>query len=173
MSKISKPHTDEFPVYYNTYIGKVSIADDLIAALEDSRDKFLSFIKTIPADKLEYRYQEGKWTIKEIIIHLMDAERIFSYRALRFSRGDSTNLSGFDENEYVPNSDAASRSLQSLIDEYAALRQSTIAFFKNISGEMSLRTGMANGREISVRSLGYIIPGHEIHHLAVIKERYL
>lgn len=173
MSRISKPTEAEYPPYYHTYISKVSTSDDLIYTLQDGRNSFITFIKTVPTEKLEYRYQEGKWTIKEIIIHLMDAERIFTYRALRFSRGDSTNLAGFDENEYVPNSDAASRSLQSLIDEYIALRNSTIEFFKNLSPEMALRTGIANGREISVRALGYIIPGHEIHHLGVIKERYL
>ena len=103
----------------------------------------------------------------------MDAERIFTYRALRFSRNDRTALSGFDENEYVPESNASTRSLQSLIDEYSALRQSTIELFRNITDEMSLRTGIANGKEISVRALGYVIPGHEIHHEGVIKERYL
>ncbi|MCW3125317.1 MAG: damage-inducible protein DinB [Bacteroidetes bacterium] len=172
MSAISKPNTGEYPSYYHTYIGKVT-TDDLISSLETGRTNFLSFMALVPADKLEYRYQEGKWTIKELIIHLMDAERIFTYRALRFSRGDSTGLAGFDENEYVPNSAASERSLQSLLHEYVALRQSTIEFFKNLSPEMTRRTGIANGQEISVRSLGYIIPGHEIHHLAVIKERYL
>lgn len=173
MSNISKPAEGEYPSYYHTYISKVDATYDLISALERGEMEFLSFINTISADKLEYRYQEGKWTIKEIIIHLMDAERIFAYRALRFSRGDGTNLAGFDENEYVPNSGASERSLQSLIEEYKALRQSTLEFFRNLTPEMSVRTGIANGREISVRSLGYIIPGHEIHHMNVIKERYL
>ena len=173
MSNISKPGEEEYPSYYHTYINKVSNDVDLMAALKNGGSEFLAFINSIEASKLEYRYKEGKWTIKEIIIHLMDAERIFAYRALRFSRGDGTNLAGFDENEYVPNSGASERSLQSLIDEYKALRQSTIEFFRNLTLEMSLRTGIANGREISVRSLGYIIPGHEIHHMNVIKERYL
>ena len=173
MSHILKPAESEYPSYYHTYISKVGDDVNLIAALETGGIKFLSFINSIDSDKLEYRYQEGKWTIKEIIIHLMDAERIFTYRALRFSRGDGTNLAGFDENEYVPNSGASDRSLQSLVEEYQALRQSTIAFFLNLTSEMSVRTGIANGREISVRSLGYIIPGHEIHHMNVIKERYL
>ncbi len=172
MSAISRPDAGEYPPYYHTYIGKVN-TDDLISALEEGKGNFLSFMALVPADKLEYRYQEGKWTIKELIIHLMDAERIFTYRALRFSRGDSTSLAGFNEDEYVPNSGADERSLQNLLQEYAALRQSTIEFFKNLSPEMMLRTGIANGQEISVRSLGYIIPGHEIHHLAVIRERYL
>ena len=101
MSNISKPGKEEYPSYYHTYISKVSNDVDLIDALEKAGSEFLAFINSIETGKLEYRYQEGKWTIKEIIIHLMDAERIFSYRALRFSRGDGTNLAGFDENEYV------------------------------------------------------------------------
>jgi uncharacterized damage-inducible protein DinB len=169
---ISRPTADEYAPHYETYISKVQ-TDDLIGALENGRSELISFIRSIPAEKLEYRYQEGKWTIKEIIIHLMDAERIFTYRVLRFSRNDRTALSGFDENEYVPESNASARSLQSLIDEYSALRQSTIELFRNITDEMSLRTGIANGKEISVRALGYVIPGHEIHHAGVIKERYL
>ena len=169
---ISRPTADEYAPHYETYISKVQ-TDDLIGALENGRTELISFLRSIPAEKLEYRYQENKWTIKEIIIHLMDAERIFTYRALRFSRNDRTALSGFDENEYVPESNASTRSLQSLIDEYSALRQSTIELFRNITDEMSLRTGIANGKEISVRALGYVIPGHEIHHEGVIKERYL
>lgn len=172
MATISKPDQEEYPSYYHTYIGKVD-SDDLIASLENGKDHFIAFMSSVPAAKLDYQYQEGKWTIKEIIIHLMDAERIFVYRALRFSRGDGTNLPGFDENEYVPNSGASERSLQTLLDEYLSLRESTIQFFKNLSPEMAVRTGIANGQEISVRALGYIIPGHEIHHLGVIKERYL
>lgn len=172
-AKIPKPAPDEYPPYYGTYIDKVGTTDDLAGALEVGMEKFLSFIKTIPADKLDYRYQERKWTIREIIVHLMDAERIFVYRALRFSRSDRTALSGFDENEYVPNSGASERSIDSLIAEYISVRQSSIAFFKNLSPEMAKRCGIANGKEISVRALGYIIPGHEIHHLGVIRERYL
>lgn len=169
---ISKPNADEYAPHYATYISKVN-TDDLLAALDHERNEVIVFLKSIPAEKLDYRYQEGKWSIKEIVIHLMDAERIFMYRALRFSRNDRTAVSGFDENEYVPESNASARSLKSLIDEYNAQRQSTIEFFKNITIEMSLRRGIANGKEISVRALGYAIPGHEIHHMGVIRERYL
>ena len=171
-SNITKPSAEEYAPYYETYISKVNI-NDLIDALEKGQTEVIKFIQTIPLDKLDYRYQEGKWSIKEIIVHLMDVERIFTYRALRFSRNDQTALAGFDEEEYVPESNASDRSLQSLSDEYIALRRSTIEFFKNITPEMSLRMGIANGKEISVRALGYIIPGHEIHHINVIKERYL
>jgi uncharacterized damage-inducible protein DinB len=170
--KISKPASSEYAPHFETYISEVK-TENLIEELENGRREVLTLLQTIPSDKLEYRYQEGKWSIKEIIIHLMDAERIFTYRALRFSRNDRTAVAGFDENEYIPESNASERSLQSLIDEYSALRQSTIEFFKNITAEMSLRTGISNGKEISVRALAYSIPGHEIHHLGVIRERYL
>jgi len=172
INNIARPGQDEYAPHYATYISKVK-SDDLIAELDSSMKDFISFIRTVPEAKLDYRYQDGKWTIREIIIHLMDAERIFTYRALRFSRNDQTPLSGFDENEYVPESNAATRSLDSLIEEYSALRNSTIALYKNFTPQMTMRTGIANGKEISVRALGYVIPGHEIHHMGVIKDRYL
>jgi len=171
-TNIPSPSLSEYPPYYHTYISKVE-GDHLIASLHQGLDVVLSLIPSITADRLEYRYAEGKWTIKEIILHLMDAERIFAYRALRFSRGDRTGLPGFNEDEYVPNSAAAERSIDSLLDEYVALRKSTIEFFKNLSPGMLQRTGIANGQEISVRALGYIIAGHEMHHLGVMRERYL
>jgi hypothetical protein len=172
LTKISKPGPDEYGPNYAGYIDKVK-GDDLIAALENGSANLLSFARSIPADKLDYRYQDGKWTIKEIIIHQMDVERIFTYRALRFSRNDSTPVAGFDDDDYVSESNASARSLDGILDEYTALRRSTIEFFKNITEEMSRRMGIANGKELSVRALGYIIPGHEIHHLDVIREKYL
>jgi len=170
--KISKPDPEEYASNYAGYIDEVK-GDDLVAALEGGSENLLSFIRAIPADKLDYRYQEGKWTIKEIIIHHMDVERIFCYRALRFSRNDSTALSGFDDDDYVAESNASERTLSGILDEYTALRRSTIELFKNITDMMSRRSGIANGKELSVRALGYIIVGHEIHHLDVIRTKYL
>ena len=169
---ITRPEEDEYASFYHTYISKVK-ADDLIDALTEGREKVLELMKSIPEDKYDYSYQEGKWTIKEVFVHHMDVERIFTYRALRFSRNDQTAVPGFDEDQYIPESNTAARSMQSIIDEYLALRQSTIEFFKNITEEMSRRSGIANGRQVSVRALGFIIPGHELHHINVIKERYL
>jgi uncharacterized damage-inducible protein DinB len=169
---ITRPGKEEYAPHYDTYIKLVN-SDDIIQTMEDSLSDMIDLLKSIPESRLEYRYEEGKWTIKEILIHLMDAERIFTYRALRFSRNDQTPTAGFDENEYVSESNATARSLQSLIDEYMALRRSTIEFFKNINTEMSRRWGIANGKDISVRALAFIIPGHEMHHSNVIKERYL
>ncbi len=172
MGRIVRPDLSEYPEYYHTYIARTE-GDDLIGMLLNGQKEVTMLVASLAADKLNYRYQAGKWTIKELLVHLMDAERIFTYRALRFSRGDKTGLSGFDEDEYVPNSGASDRSIESILDEYKTLRASTISFFENLTPEMLGRTGIANGQEISVRSLAYIIPGHEIHHLGVIRERYL
>lgn len=172
MPTIARPIAGEYPEYYHAYIS-LTAGDDLVDLLHTGREELHAFIESIPADRLDYRYQPGKWSIKEILVHLMDAERIFAYRALRFSRGDRTGLPGFDENEYVPHSGASSRSVADILAEYKALRASTISFIKNLTPEMLTRSGIANGQEISVRALAYIIPGHEIHHLRVIGDRYL
>jgi uncharacterized damage-inducible protein DinB len=171
-AKISKPLPIEYAPHYATYI-KLVAGEDLIHELETGRQQFLEFIRSIPESKLNYRYAEDKWTIKEIIIHIMDTERIFSYRALRFSRNDATPVPGFDEDEYIPEANGAGRDLDGLLEEYNALRTSTIEFFKYMTAEMTMRTGIANNKEISVRSLAYVIVGHEIHHANVIKARYL
>ncbi len=169
---IARPAQSEYPVYYHTYISKAE-GNDLIALLKKGNEDLQAFISALPTNKGDYRYQPDKWSVKEILIHLMDAERIFAYRALRFSRGDRTGLPGFDENEYVPNCDASSRSIENILTEYQALRASSISFFENLTHDMLIRSGIANGEEISVRALAYIIAGHEVHHLSVIKERYL
>ncbi|MDB5282336.1 MAG: DinB family protein [Bacteroidota bacterium] len=169
---ITKPLPSEYSHYYNTYISKV-VQNDLLVALEEGGKQFEAFARNIPKDKLNYRYAAGKWTVGEVIAHLLDSERVFAYRAMRFSRNDKTPLAGYDENVYVPESNASNRTLESLSSEAIYIRKSTIALFESITNEMSLRTGKANDHEISVRALGYIIPGHEIHHMGVIKERYL
>ena len=171
-TNIGRPAINEYAPFYETYISKIG-SDDLIKELENGEKDVTNLLKNLPEEKLDYRYAEGKWSIRELIIHLMDVERIFTYRALRFSRNDQTPLAGFDDEPYIAESNASERSLQSLLDEYHAIRKATIEFFRNITPEMSLRKGNANGREISVRALGYIIPGHEGHHLGVIRERYL
>lgn len=169
---ITRPAPSEYFSYYDTYVSKVP-GNDLLSALLENRDTFSSFIKSIPADKLDYRYTENKWTVKEVIVHLTDAERIFAYRALRFARNDKTGLSGFDENDYVPQSNAASQTAESLLEEFHSVRHASITLFKSFTPEMSLRNGHANGKEISVRALGYIIVGHTTHHMQTIHERYL
>jgi uncharacterized damage-inducible protein DinB len=146
---------------------------NLIEELEISLHDFIRFVQNIAMDKFDYRYAEGKWTIKEIIQHLIDCERIFSYRALRFSRNDKTALPGFEENDYVDNTDANRRSLQDLLTEFSALRHSTLLFYKSLSQEQLKRVGTASTFQISAGALGFVIIGHQKHHQKVFEERYL
>ena len=165
-------NASEYNPYYGTYIdktGNLSLKDGLIT----SGEKTLSFLNSLPKDKLEFRYAEGKWTIKEIILHLMDAERVFSYRALRIARHDKTPLPGFEQDDYIVPSQANKRSLDDLINEYKAIRLSTVALFNSFSDDMLVQLGTASNSPVSVRAIGFIIMGHEIHHCEVIKERYL
>jgi hypothetical protein len=167
-----KIDVNTIPSFYQGYVRLVQRMD-LIEALEYSRNEMNSLLNNIPHDKENFAYAVGKWTVKELLCHVIDAERIFVYRALCFSRNDKTNLPGFDENAYVPESNASSRDIRSIKEELSNLRASTLDFFKNCSPEMHLRKGTANNTEISVLVLGYIVAGHELHHLNVLKERYL
>lgn len=137
---------------------------NLIEELEISLHAFIRFVQNIPLDKFDYRYAEGKWTIKDIIQHLIDSERVFAYRALRFSRNDKTALPGFDENDYVNNTDANKRSIQDLLTELSAVRHSTLLFYKSLSEEQLTRIGTASTHQLSVRALGFVIIGHQKHH---------
>lgn len=169
---INKPLPEEYPAFYETYVNKITV-DDLITALNETRQQTIELVKIIPLEKEKYKYADGKWSIRELFGHMIDAEKIFAYRALRFARNDKTELAGFEEDDYVPESNAENRSLKDLTEEYLLVRDSTIAFFKGITNEMSLRSGKANGKAISVRALGYSIAGHNRHHNLVIRERYL
>ena len=145
----------------------------LIEELEICLHDFIKFVQNIPMDKFEYAYSEGKWTIKEIIQHIIDTERILSYRALRFSRKDNTPLAGFNENDYVAFSNAKDRNLQDLLSELSSVRQATLALYKSFSQEQLKGIGTASDQEISVRALGFVIIGHQKHHQKVFQERYL
>ncbi len=163
---------NEYSSFYKNYItilGEVN----LLEVLTNSLENLISTLKNLPEEKLQYRYEEGKWTIKELIQHIIDAERVLSYRALRFARNDTTNLQGFDEDWYVKNSNGNDRNFDELLNEFSLLRKATISLFKSFSNEMLTNIGSANGSDISVRALGFIIAGHQIHHLNIIKEKYL
>jgi len=163
----------EYAPHYANYISQVSDKYNLTEELEISIHRFIKFVQEIPMDKHEFRYAEGKWTIKEIIQHLMDAERIFAYRALRFARNDKTALPGFEENDYAAIAQADQRSIMSLLNEFSAIRHSNILMFKAFSDAELLRTGTASENEMSVRALGFVIVGHQNHHQRVFEERYL
>lgn len=164
---------DEFPAYFVNYLNQVSEEYTLIEELEISVHRFVKFVQNIPLDKFDYRYAEGKWTIKDIIQHLIDAERIFAYRALRFARNDKTELKGFEENDYVDEANANKRSIQDLLTELLVVRQATLSLFKSFSQEALLRKGIASNNSVSVRALGFAIIGHQNHHQRVFEERYL
>jgi hypothetical protein len=168
----TSPDFETLPAFYKHYVMQIQELD-VMDALQLSGTKMLSLLKSISEDQGEYRYQEEKWSIKELICHVMDAERVFAYRALRFSRNDTTVLPGFDENLYAPNANAHGRSLATLVTEVAHLRQSTVDLFSSFTPEMLARTGNANGSILSVLNLGYIIAGHEMHHGKILSERYL
>ncbi|UOK41792.1 MULTISPECIES: DinB family protein [Flavobacterium] len=166
---------DEFAPYYKTYIDAMEDNVNLLDELEISLYKTIKFVQDIPMDKFDYRYAEGKWTIKEILQHIIDAERVFAYRALRFSRSDETPLPGFDENKYadVVNPIANKRHLKDLLTELTAVRHATIALFKSFTEEDLVKKGVASNNPMSVRALGFVIIGHQNHHMNVFKERYL
>ncbi len=171
--KPSDLQTEEFAGHFATYINQVSSEYSLVEELEISVHRLIKFVQNIPLDKFDYRYAKGKWTIKDIIQHLIDAERIFAYRALRFARNDKTELSGFEENDYVDAADAGKRSIQDLLTELAVVRQATLFLFKSFSEEEVMRKGIASNNPISVRALGFVIIGHQNHHQRVFEERYL
>lgn len=166
-----RPALTSAPEFYHNYINAVS-EDDLEIALNNQTSFFNNFFKAIPIEKREFRYADGKWTIKEIIQHLIDAERVFAYRALRFARKDTTPLAGFDENNYAENAKTESRNWDDLIEEFNTLRQSSALMFHSFDEEQLNESGIANSNPISVMSIGFILVGHVNHHINIIKERY-
>ena len=163
---------NEYADFYKSYI-QVLEDVELIEELEICLHDFIKFVQNIPMDKFDYRYEVGKWTIKEIIQHLIDSERVFTYRALRISRNDKTPLPSFDENDYAANSNGNTRNLQGLLTELAVVRQATLSLFNSFSQEQLTRTGIASNNEVSVRAIGFIIIGHQKHHQKIFAERYL
>ena len=169
---LSQLDENEYNPYYKHYISALGNVD-LFEILNISSEELLELIKDLSEEKLVFRYEEGKWTIKELLQHLIDTERIMSYRALRFSRNDATELQGFDENWYVENSNGNDRNSNDLVEEFTCTRRASISLFKSFTDEMMLLSGTANGSDMTVRALGFIIAGHQMHHLKIIKERYL
>jgi uncharacterized damage-inducible protein DinB len=160
-------------LWRHIYIDLLPDDGQILKHLEDNLKSTRKFIASIPKARLLHRYAEGKWTIKEILGHVVDHERIYAYRALRFARNDSTELPGFDQVRYTKYSEANKREVTSLLLEFALVRQSTIALFNSLDGAALLRTGVADGQRVSVRALAYHIAGHEMRHMNIIKERYL
>ncbi len=157
---------------FSTYINKVT-AQDLLIGLQENQQLVEQKILALSDEQLNHKYQVGKWSIKEVIGHIIDTERIFAYRALRFARKDKTPLPGYDEVLFGDTSNAGQRDIQKLIAEFSAVRQATILLFESFNEEMLEERGIASNFEISVRAMGFAILGHCIHHLQIIEERYL
>jgi hypothetical protein len=169
--KISKPAAGEFNAYYSRYID-LAPDGDILATLASQIAPTLATLRAISdADSLK-RYAPGKWSIREMLGHMNDTERIFAYRALRIARGDQTPLPGFEQDDYVPNSHSDSVAWTSLIGEFEALRAANLAMFRNFHDSAWHRHGVASNNPVSVRALAYIIAGHERHHMNVLKEKY-
>ncbi len=166
-----RPESNEYNPYYETYIGKVN-GDNFIQNLKEQKYETLAVLSKLSDEDWNHKYAPEKWTVKEVMIHIMDTERIFAYRALRIGRNDLTPLPGFDQNIYVPYYNAAQRSGSSIMAEYESIRNSTISLFENLSDDDFGRLGEASGSPASSLALGYMIAGHEIHHVQILHERY-
>jgi hypothetical protein len=171
VSSIARPQPGEYAPYYEKYIAMVE-GTDLIGTLDGQRRQMLLLLSGRDEAEGDIRYAPGKWSAKELVGHVCDAERVFAYRAMRFSRGDQTPVPGFDENEYARNSPAGRRPLAEIIEDYIAVRRATITLLRNLDEDAWVRRGSANGHEVSVRALGYIIAGHELHHRRMLEEKY-
>ncbi|HKQ89640.1 MAG TPA: DinB family protein [Blastocatellia bacterium] len=169
---MNKPDSKEYAPYFEKYISLVP-EGEIVVTLGKQIESTLSLVCGLSAAQGDLRYAPGKWSVKEVIGHLIDAERIFAYRALRFARRDATPLPGFDENSFVDNAGFGSRSLADLAEEFEHTRKSNLYLFKSLDADSSLRLGTASDNKISVRAIAYIIAGHELHHVGILQSRYL
>jgi uncharacterized damage-inducible protein DinB len=173
MMKIEKPVEGEYAPYAMRYIGLLPDDGLVLQHLEDNLKATSELVLSLPEEKLTHRYAEGKWTIKEILVHVVDDERIYAYRALRFARNDETELPGFEQDDYARHSGANERDIRDILREFAAVRWATITLFEGLGRDAHVRAGVADGKVLSVRAAAYHIAGHELRHVNIIKERYL
>lgn len=171
-AKMTKPGNDEYASSYQKYVGLLEDAD-VVATLGRQLDATLALLASIDEAQAGSRYAPDKWSVRELVGHLIDSERVFAYRALRFARNDQTPVSGFEQDDYVLNGDFDSRTLADLAAEFEHLRRSNIHFFRSLSEDAWVRRGTANDSEVSVRALAHIMAGHELHHVQILQTRYL
>lgn len=169
---IAAPDPSEYAPYYGRYITLVG-GHDVVAALEDQPRETLALLSGLTEEQGDYRYAPDKWSIKEMLGHVIDGERVFSYRALRFARNDRTPLASFEQDDYVRGGNFADRRLGDLIEEFVCVRRATVWLFRALSPDAWMRRGVASDNPVSVRAIAYIIAGHELHHRTVLKEKYL
>ena len=167
------PKQGEYADYYKVYINQIPDDDNIINVLAEGREKMQSLIESIPEEKGEHSYAPGKWSIKEVLGHIADVERVMAYRAMCIARGEKKSLPGFDQDEYVASADFNSRSLPGFAAELFHLRNANIALFKSLDDDTMMKRGTANDHDVTVRAFMFIIAGHELHHMRILKERYL
>ena len=167
-----RPQPAEYAPYYDRYISLIQ-GNDILAALDEQRRQMLLLLSGRTESDGDLRYAPEKWSLKEVLGHINDTERIMSYRALRIARGDATPIEGFEQDDYVRNGPFALRPLADLIEDYIAVRRATVSLFRNLDEAAWTRQGVANKNEMTVRALAYIIAGHELHHRRIIEEKYL
>ena len=170
MIRITKPRAEEHAEYYARYIKLVG--DDALSALRAQSASTPRLLSGLSEAQAMHRYAPGKWSVKEVVGHMIDGERVFSYRALRVARADTTPLPGFDENAWVPAAHFDRRPMPDLVADYQTVRAATVALFSSFEEEALVRMGTANDQPISVRALAHMIAGHELHHVAILRERY-
>jgi uncharacterized damage-inducible protein DinB len=168
---MKRPEATEYAEYYGNYISKVP-GSDVLGILESQRVQMLQLFAGRTERDGSFRYAPGKWTVKEALGHITDTERIFAYRALRIGRGDQTPLPGFEQDDFVRNGGFAARTLADLAEEFGAVRSGSIALFRSFDEAAWSRRGVASQREVTVRALGFMIAGHQIHHRMILEERY-
>jgi hypothetical protein len=168
---VARPEPGEYAPYYDRYISMIS-GEDILNTLDQQRRETMLLLSGRDEEDGNFRYAPEKWSSKEVLGHVCDTERIFAYRALRFSRADATPLAGFEQDDYVRNGPFANRPLCDLIEDFISVRRATLSLFRTLDEGAWMRRGMANQNEVSVRALAYIIAGHEVHHRKILEEKY-
>jgi len=172
MKNAGRPQTGEYATYYARYIDLAS-EDDIVAALDAQSHETAAVLGGLSEEQASHRYEPGKWSVKQLVGHVIDGERIFAFRALAFARGETNPLPGFEQDPYVANAGSDDRSIADLAEELATVRKANVMMFRALSEEAWKRSGVASDNPISVRALAYILLGHERHHLRILRERYL
>jgi uncharacterized damage-inducible protein DinB len=168
----TRPAADEYAAYYGRYIDQVP-AEDVLGVLSGGLIETAAWLRSLPPERASYRYAPDKWTVREVVGHVVDTERVFANRAFRFARADTQPIPGMDQDEYVRHAGFEGRALSSLIDEFERLRKANLELFRSFGETELARRGTASGYEVSVRALLFILAGHERHHRRILQERYV
>ena len=169
---MKKPIKGDYPDYFESYFKNLDESENPIDKMQSQKIELLNLLSTINESEANYRYAEGKWSIKEVLGHLIDSERVFCYRAVAIARGEKQSLPGFEQDDYVNGGNFNSREFSDILEEYQKVREATIPLFKSFDEKVYDRRGVANENPLTVRAVLFLIPGHEKHHLNILKERY-